>query len=121
MVTSHASQGATVDKVFVGISSQSLPATNQRTAYVALTRGKEQAVIYTDDRNELMKAVSRPDDPMSATELSESTEQKPTLRDRLTKRLAFARGLAVFGQRNDAMQPGISKDATVQREMDNAR
>src|SRR6185437_15492681 len=41
VVTSHASQGATVDKVFVGISSQSLPATYQRTAYVAITRGKE--------------------------------------------------------------------------------
>lgn len=121
VVTSHASQGATVDKVFVGISSQSLPATNQRTAYVALTRGKEQAVVYTDDRNELMKAVSRPDDPMSATELSDSRPQKPALKDRLMKRLEFARGLAVFGQRNDAMQPGVARDATVQREMDNAR
>ena len=48
--TSHSSQGVTVDKVFVGVSSESFPATYQRTAYVALTRGKEQAVIFTDDR-----------------------------------------------------------------------
>ena len=78
-------------------------------------------MIYTDDRNELMKAVSRPDDPMSATELSDSRPPKPALKDRLMKRLEFARGLAVFGQRNDAMQPGVARDATVQREMDNAR
>ena len=37
-VTSHASQGTTVDKVFVGVSSESFPATYQRTAYVAVTR-----------------------------------------------------------------------------------
>ena len=63
VVTSHASQGVTVDKVFVGVSSESFPATYQRTAYVAVTRGKEQAQIFTDDRKELLKAVSRPDDP----------------------------------------------------------
>ncbi len=121
VVTSHASQGVTVDKVFVGVSSQSFPATYQRTAYVAVTRGKEQAQIFTDDRKELLKAITRPDDPMSATELSESTEQKPTLRDRLTKRLAFARGLGVFAARKDSLQPGSERDATVQREIDNAR
>ena len=63
-----------MDKVFVGMSSESFPATYQRTAYVALTRGKEQAQIFTDDRNELLKAMSRPDDPLSATELAESAE-----------------------------------------------
>ncbi len=121
VVTSHASQGVTVDKVFIGVSSESFPATYQRTAYVAVTRGKEQAQIFTDDRHELLKAITRPDDPMSATELSESTEQKPTLRDRLTKRLAFARGLGVFAARNDSLQPGSARDATAQREIDNAR
>jgi predicted transcriptional regulator len=120
-ITSHASQGDTVDKVFVGISSQSLPATNERTAYVALTRGKEQAVVFTDDRTELLKAVSRPDDPMSAMELSESTQQKPNLRNRLTKQLAFARGLGVFGGRNGSTQPGMTKDPMADRGIDDAR
>ncbi len=71
VVTSHASQGVTVDKVFVGMSSESFPATNQRTAYVAVTRGKEQALIFTDDKDGLLKAMSRPDDPLSATEIAE--------------------------------------------------
>ncbi len=121
VVTSHASQGVTVDKVFVGVSSQSFPATYQRTAYVAVTRGKEQAQIFTDDRTELLKAITRPDEPMSATELSRTESAKPTLRNRLTKHLAFARGLAVIGQRNEPMQSSTARDATVQREMDNAR
>ena len=100
--TSHASQGATVDKVFVAIASESLPATNQRTAYVALTRGKEQAVVFTDDRAGLFKAVGRPDQPLSATELSESAQPEPDLVERL-KRLVFARGPSVFGQERDSM------------------
>ena len=58
-VTSHASQGKTVDKVIVAMSSESLPATDQRTAYVAVTRGKEQALVFTDDRYELLRAMKR--------------------------------------------------------------
>ena len=72
VVTSHASQGVTVDKIFIGLSSDSFPATNERTAYVAITRGKEKAVVFTDDRDGLLKAMSRPDDPLSATDLAES-------------------------------------------------
>ncbi len=116
--TSHASQGDTVDKVFVAISSQSVPATNERTAYVALTRGKEQAVVFTDDRNELLKAMSRVDDPLSATELSASTEQNPTLAARLKKGLAYGRGLSVFGNRQSGMTQG--RDAISDRGLDHA-
>ena len=105
-ITSHASQGVTVDKVFVGVSSESFPATYQRTAYVAVTRGKEQAQIFTDDRIAMLKAVSRPDDPMSATELSQASPQKPTPRNRLTKHLAFARGVGVYAAPEDSLQPG---------------
>jgi hypothetical protein len=92
-VTSQASQGVTVDKVFVGLSSQSLPATNQRTAYVALTRGKEQAQIFTDDRYELLRAMKRLDNPMSATELAGRPPEKPAARRRKGQRLRFNQGL----------------------------
>jgi conjugative relaxase-like TrwC/TraI family protein len=118
VVTSHASQGLTVDKVFVGMSSESLSATDQRTAYVALTRAREQAQIFTDDRNELLHAISRPDDPLSATQLSESTQQKPTVRNGQIKRLAFGRGLAVFGQGSASMPPVNARDGAAERGMD---
>lgn len=69
VTTSHASQGATVNKVFVAIDSESMKATDERTAYVAITRGKEQALIFTDDHLELLKAASKADRSLTATEL----------------------------------------------------
>ena len=63
-MTSHASQGKTVDRVFIGESSQSFGATNQRSFYVPVTRGRMQAVIFTDNKKELLKAVQRPDEPI---------------------------------------------------------
>jgi conjugative relaxase-like TrwC/TraI family protein len=81
VVSSHASEGATVDKVLVGMSSESFPATNQRSAYVAWTRGREQVLVYTDDRKELLKAICRPDEPLTATELAESMNGKPPSRN----------------------------------------
>lgn len=98
--TSHASEGATVDKVFVGISSQSLPATNERTAYVALTRGREKVIVFTDDRIELLKAASRQDDPMSATDLNDSAEGDARLRNGQTQQQEHARRLRVVQQQN---------------------
>ena len=118
--TSHSSQGVTVDKVFVAVSSQSFPATYQRTAYVALTRGKEQAVIFTDDREELLRAFGRTDDPLSATEISGNGEQPSTVRDWLKKQLAMVGGTAGLGGRN-GMQPGVERNGMAEREMDHAR
>lgn len=78
VTTSHASQGTTVNKVFIAIDSESLKATDQRTAYVAITRGKEQALIFTDDHLALLKAVQRESDGLSATELAEqASPSKP--------------------------------------------
>jgi len=117
VVTSHASQGVTVDKVFIGASSESFPATGERTAYVAITRGKEQAVIFTDDKIELLKAISRPDDPMSATELSEPVRQQP----KINGRLSFTRGPAVSASRSDNRTNGGEQAAIAQPEMDHVR
>ncbi len=121
VITSHASQGVTVDKVFVGVSSESLPATCQRTAYVAVTRGKEQAQIFTDDRKELLKAVSRRDDPLSATQLAEATNQKPALRGQLGKPLALARQLAAAAVQNQVISPAVTRDPKAERGLDHDR
>ena len=120
-ITSHASQGVTVHKVFVGISSESLPATNQRTAYVALTRGKEQAVVFTDDREELLKAMSRKDDPQSATSLAESAQQKSAVRSGQAQSLTTAQQLAAVARRYHEMQQGNAGHSTPNREMDHER
>ena len=44
VVTSHASQGKTVDKVLIGQSQQSLPASDRAQLYVSVSRGREQAM-----------------------------------------------------------------------------
>lgn len=115
VLTSHASQGVTVDKVFVGISRESFPATYDRTAYVALTRGREEAQIFTDDRNELLSAVHRADEPLSATELSSPPRQNSlgTL-----KRPGSLRGMPMFGGHDLHMHPEI--DSMGDRGMDHA-
>jgi len=115
VITAHASQGVTVDKVFVGMSSESFPATSQRTAYVALTRGKEMVQIFTDDRKELLHAASRPDDPQSATELAESANHKPAGAMPLTRRMA------VVAAQNQIVHQNIARNATVERSMDHDR
>lgn len=127
VVTSHASQGVTVDKVFVGISSESFPAAYQRTAYVAVTRGKEQALIFTDDHIALLKAISRPDDPISATELLEKEKRekeseknqpnKTAAATWLSKPLAMARGFGIFGRRHSQPQPSAAREPLAERGM----
>jgi conjugative relaxase-like TrwC/TraI family protein len=99
-ITSHASQGVTVDKVFIGMASESLGATNERTGYVAITRGRDQAQIFTDDREALLKAISRSDDPLSATELVDAGSEQP---GRPMRRMSFVRGVSIFGPRNSPM------------------
>ncbi|HTW88054.1 MAG TPA: MobF family relaxase, partial [Candidatus Binataceae bacterium] len=55
--TSHAAQGATVDRVLVNIdSSRSAQLVNDRMCYVAISRARLDARIYTDDRERLRRA-----------------------------------------------------------------
>ena len=68
VVTSHASQGKTVDRVFIGQSSDSLPASSREQFYVSVSRGRERATVYTDDKEALLEAVNRSDDRLTATE-----------------------------------------------------
>ena len=118
-MTSHASQGLTVDKVFIGISADSFPATDERAAYVAGTRGREQALFFTDDRNELLRVMGREDEPLSAMDISGS-EQKPSLPVRVLRRLGFNRGNSVFDGRQNPSQMGLANESVHERERDNA-
>lgn len=67
-VTSHASQGKTVDRVLIGQSAESFPASSREQFYVSISRGREQATVYTNDRESLLEAVSHSDERLTATE-----------------------------------------------------
>jgi len=69
VTTSHASQGKTVDKVFIAQSSDSFSASSIEQFYVSASRGREEIKIFTDDKQNLLEAVSESNKRLSATDL----------------------------------------------------
>ncbi|HXG11576.1 MAG TPA: ATP-binding domain-containing protein [Gemmataceae bacterium] len=94
-VTSHASQGKTVDRVFIAQSSLSFPASSREQFYVSVSRAKEKAVIFTSDKAALRRAVLHGEDRLSATELLGA--QRRGVGPTLKKHLARLRRLATLG------------------------
>jgi hypothetical protein len=76
VVTSHASQGKTVDRVFIGQTSLSDAAASREQFYVSVSRGREQATIYTDDKRGLHEAVQQTDDRLTATEIASDQQRR---------------------------------------------
>jgi conjugative relaxase-like TrwC/TraI family protein len=59
-VTSHSSQGLTVDRVLINADTEeSLRLLNDRMAYVAVSRAREEALIYTDSTQNLRETLNR--------------------------------------------------------------
>jgi conjugative relaxase-like TrwC/TraI family protein len=76
VMTSHASQGKTVDKVIISQSSESLKASSSEQFYVSVSRGRQDVAIYTNDKTELLKAVSKSGERTSAIELMERAKKQ---------------------------------------------
>ena len=74
-------------------------------------------MIFTDDKDELLRVMSRPDDPMSATELAEVKNQNPSSSQRRTRHLSTEAQLAAIAAHFHSTQPLN----TVERDMDNDR
>ncbi|GAB3515824.1 hypothetical protein GCM10027442_32290 [Emticicia fontis] len=68
-ITSHASQGKTVDEVLIAQPASTFPATDSKQVYVSVSRGRERVRIYTDDKDQLMEYASQMGDRQSAIEL----------------------------------------------------
>jgi len=59
-VTSHSAQGLTFDRVLINADTQeSARLLNDRTAYVAISRARYDALIYTDSAQNLSEALNR--------------------------------------------------------------
>jgi conjugative relaxase-like TrwC/TraI family protein len=67
--TSHASQGKTVDEVFIYQPSATFVASNMKQFYVSVSRGRDMAHIYTDNSEDLRHVASEGGDRLSALEL----------------------------------------------------
>lgn len=68
-ITSYAAQGKTVDHVLISQPAGTFAATDARQFYVSVSRGKETARIYTDDKTALLDYASQMGDRQSAIEL----------------------------------------------------
>ncbi|HTF24739.1 MAG TPA: ATP-binding domain-containing protein [Candidatus Limnocylindria bacterium] len=69
-VTSHSSQGQTADRVLVHVDTEQAgeKLVNRRLAYVAVSRGRYDAQIYTNDKGHLAEQLSRDVSHRSALE-----------------------------------------------------
>ncbi len=72
--TSFRAQGADADVAIASLSSQSLPAVNSRTAYVAASRGKKDVAIFCDDIGAVQRAIGRTGEEQTATELMKTSK-----------------------------------------------
>lgn len=67
--TSHASQGKTVDAVFIAERAASLGAASAEQFYVSVSRARRDVRIYTDDKDALARAVAERGTRLSGLEL----------------------------------------------------
>jgi ATP-dependent exoDNAse (exonuclease V) alpha subunit len=69
-VTSHSSQGQTADRVLIHVDTEQAgeKLVNRRLAYVAVSRGRYDAQVYTDDKGQLAEQLGRDVSHRSATE-----------------------------------------------------
>jgi conjugative relaxase-like TrwC/TraI family protein len=69
-VTSHSSQGQTADRVLVHVDTEQAgeKLVNRRLAYVAVSRGRYDAQLYTNDKTHLTEQLSRDVSRRSAME-----------------------------------------------------
>lgn len=84
-ITSHAAQGKTVDEVFIAQPSATFDATNAKQFYVSVSRGRDAAHIYTDDKEALLEQASQAGDRQSAIEMLRRNKGYSALEHILTK------------------------------------
>jgi hypothetical protein len=83
-VTSYSAQGLTFDRVLINADTQeSARLLNDRTAYVAISRARYDALIYTDATHQLSEALNRGIDKVTALEALQDDEREKKDRDRV--------------------------------------
>jgi hypothetical protein len=105
-VTSHSSQGKTVDEVLLVASSKSFAAVNREQFYVSISRGRERVHVFTDDSELLAQCVTDTHQRKAAIELQ-------ALRDGLAS-LGFVRQ---EGKEEKNVSPAARHDFRTMRPM----
>ena len=87
-LTSYSSQSKSVDCVFIAESAESFRAAGREQFYVSVSRFKQAMTIYTDDKQELLRAVSKTSQRPSATDLVTKQSRETTHPGDSPKRVA---------------------------------
>ena len=83
--TSHAAQGATVDRVIVNADSmRSAQLVNRKQFYVSISRARHDARVFTDDIQALRRAVAREPRKAAALEIVKPAAPTTELRPKQT-------------------------------------
>ena len=108
-VTSYGSQSKGVDCVFVAESSESFRAADRQQFYVSASRFKEALTIYTDDKRQLLEAVSKSSERPSAIDLAGRQQTE-------TSRRVVVKQSSAEMQTSDASGVDGQKQSVVQKE-----
>jgi conjugative relaxase-like TrwC/TraI family protein len=85
--TSYASQGKTVDRVFIATGNESLAAAGRQQWYVSISRGREACKVYVDSKEDVRDAIAKKGERMSAVELTGKDKRERTgIHDTLMER-----------------------------------
>ncbi|OWK39504.1 MobF family relaxase [Fimbriiglobus ruber] len=105
VVTSHASQGKTVDIALLAMGNQSVRAMGSEQFYVSTSRARQKTQIYCDDKEAVRDAIQRDDKRFLASDLVRAPRKG--VREKLKRRVAFLRELGsrvMDGVRNRGME-----------------
>lgn len=72
-ITSHASQGKTVDQVIVSVPVKAFSQVNEAQFYVSMSRARSQMILMTDSKAALREAVCRPSKRLSWSDIVHPT------------------------------------------------
>lgn len=118
VTTAQGAQGRTVDHVLVAQSGLSSPAASREGFYVAVSRGRKSATIYTDDRRGLLEDAQKCRPRPSATELA--AKPRPQLLRRIREAAARAQVIALVAAKR-ALHAIPARQREPEREMAYAR
>ena len=111
--TSFGSQGTTVQRAILAMSSSSLPATNQEQMYVSSSRAKERMTLYTDHKEEVRDAIQRSSRKSLASDMPAAKPAKDRShrqRDQKRRHSIIDRVRAAWGKLRPQPQPHHRKD-----------
>ena len=115
-VTSYGSQGKTVDHVLLSDSAVRA-ATNSQQWYVSISRGRQSVRIFTPDKEELRRHISRSGDRPLALSLDPKRMERTAIQRGLLHRLKRGRSLAtalcLMAARRRRIAPPLQESVTI--------